>query len=226
MSYFNIELIRKIKSINAIALATTEILGIFKDREISIDGNIITWFNASPGQYGDLLYYLEFQNGVNDELIYGTYTIGMFGVKTKIQIGSFALNEDFNFFSMTAPNNLIHISLEDEMYKDIKCTYTDNENKTRYENKIFKFTGVNENGSVNYTTQVGEELLLFFDYELHKWFLRNSDDENFGGVETNDNSLYLLTYSDVSNAFNDYFQFAPFVFISSNSGSGKGKGKR
>lgn len=210
MSYFNLELIKKIKSINCYQLPTSEILGIFKNREISIDGNIISWFNAEAGQYQDKLHYIEFNNSLNDKLIYGRYTEGQFG-KTKIQVGSFTLKEAFNIFSIDSINNGLHIVLENEMYKDLKCISTETENKTRYENKIFKFIGTNDGGAINYSTQTGEELLLFFDHELHSWVLANTDAENFTGIETNDNSLFLLAVNDVSNAFNDYFQFGVYT---------------
>ena len=208
MSYFDILLIRKIKSIYCYAMPTGELAGIFKNREISIDENIVSWFNANEGQYNDELHYLEFNNLTPNLLNYGKYIETIPGVKVKTQTGVLTLTENFNLFSINQPYlKGIHISLENEMYKDIKCTFTEDENKKRYENKIFKFAGVNEEGSVIYSTQVGEKLLLFFDHELHSWVLANTDAENFTGIETNDNSLFLLAVNDVSNAFNDYFRF-------------------
>lgn len=212
MSYFNLELIQKIKSINCYQMPTAELAGIFKNREVSIDESLVSWFNASEGQYNDELHYLEFDNSTPTLLNYGKYIETIPGVKVKTQTGVLTLTENFNLFSINQPYNKgIHISLENEMYKDIKCTYTESENPEKYLNKIFKFSTINEEGALVYAMQnppEGKVTSLSFNVLTHKFIMQTESETPIEGIETNDNSLFLLAVNDVSNAFNDYFQFA------------------
>lgn len=223
MSYFNFEFIKKIKSINCYEMPHVSLSGIFKNREISDDG-MVTWFNAIPNE-SDMgrKHYIQFEENVPNSLYFGYYTEEN-GEKTLYTQGDLSLTEAFNIFSIDDTDKGLNVSLEREMYKDIKLNYTESDNPEQYLNKIFKFSSVNEEGAFAYFMEnppSGSNIALTYNVIGHYFTMQKDSEPPVNGVVTNDNTLNTLV--EIGNAFNDYFQFIYFVFISSSSGSGKGK---